>query len=74
LHILSPDICAPFDKDRKDLISVRALHFLSWKKKKIFITVKLYAQLTGYGNANDAFHPSSIPNREMVLIFLWNRH
>lgn len=60
LHILSPEICAPFDKDRKGLNLGEGAAFLVLEKEEDVHNRKVYAQLTGYGNANDAFHPSSI--------------
>jgi 3-oxoacyl-(acyl-carrier-protein) synthase len=60
LHILSSDICTPFDKDRKGLNLGEGAAFLVLEKEEDIHNRKVYAELTGYGNANDAFHPSSI--------------
>jgi 3-oxoacyl-(acyl-carrier-protein) synthase len=60
LHILSPDICAPFDKDRKGLNLGEGAAFLVLEKEEDIHNSEVYAELTGYGNTNDAFHPSSI--------------
>ena len=60
LHILSPDICAPFDKNRKGLNLGEGAAFLVLEKEEDIHNRKVYAELTGYGNTNDAFHPSSI--------------
>lgn len=60
LHILSRDICAPFDLDRKGLNLGEGAAFLVLEKEEDGSHKKAYASLTGYGNANDAFHPSSL--------------
>jgi 3-oxoacyl-(acyl-carrier-protein) synthase len=60
LHILSPEICTPFDKDRKGLNLGEGAAFLVLEKEEDTKNKKLYAELSGYGNSNDAFHPSSI--------------
>jgi len=60
LHILSPEICAPFDKQRRGLNLGEGAAFLVLEKEEDVSNRKVYAQLTGYANANDAFHPSSI--------------
>lgn len=63
LHILSPEICTPFDKDRKGLNLGEGAAFLVLEKEDVIANRKVYAELTGYGNANDAFHPSSISDQ-----------
>ena len=60
LHILSPDICTPFDEDRKGLNLGEGAAFLILEKEEDCAGKKIYASLTGYCNANDAFHPSSL--------------
>ncbi|HRO45202.1 beta-ketoacyl-[acyl-carrier-protein] synthase family protein [Agriterribacter sp.] len=60
LHILSPEKCAPFDRDRKGLNLGEAAAFLVLEKEEDIAGKKTYAELTGYGNSNDAFHPSSL--------------
>ncbi|MBX3255940.1 MAG: beta-ketoacyl-[acyl-carrier-protein] synthase family protein [Chitinophagaceae bacterium] len=60
LHILSPEHCAPFDRDRKGLNLGEAAAFLVLERGENIKGKKVYAQLTGYGNSNDAFHPSSL--------------
>ncbi|MGN6491125.1 MAG: beta-ketoacyl-[acyl-carrier-protein] synthase family protein [Agriterribacter sp.] len=60
LHILSPDHCAPFDRDRKGLNLGEAAAFLVLEKEEDVKGRKVYAALTGYGNSNDAYHPSSL--------------
>ncbi|MCC6286284.1 MAG: beta-ketoacyl-[acyl-carrier-protein] synthase family protein [Chitinophagaceae bacterium] len=60
LHILSPEKCAPFDKDRKGLNLGEGAAFLILEKEEDAIGKKVYAVLSGYGNSNDAYHPSSL--------------
>ncbi|MFT3945539.1 MAG: beta-ketoacyl-[acyl-carrier-protein] synthase family protein [Agriterribacter sp.] len=60
LHILSPEKCAPFDRDRKGLNLGEGAAFLILEKEEDAAGKKIYAVLSGYGNSNDAFHPSSL--------------
>jgi 3-oxoacyl-(acyl-carrier-protein) synthase len=60
LHILSPDNCTPFDEGRKGLNLGEGAAFLVLEKEADCIDKKVYAALSGFGNANDAFHPSSL--------------
>lgn len=60
LHILSPDKCTPFDEQRKGLNLGEGAAFLVLEKEEAVKGKKVYAELTGYCNTNDAFHPSSL--------------
>lgn len=60
LHILSSDHCTPFDERRKGLNLGEGAAFLVLEKEEDLQGKKLYAELTGYCNANDAYHPSSL--------------
>ncbi|MEP6748082.1 MAG: beta-ketoacyl-[acyl-carrier-protein] synthase family protein [Bacteroidota bacterium] len=60
LHILSPENCAPFDEQRKGLNLGEGAAFLVLEKEAAVAGKKIYAALTGYCNANDAFHASSL--------------
>ncbi len=60
LSILAPDFCKPFDKHRMGLNLGEGAAFLVLEKEVDAAGKKIYAALTGYGNANDAFHPSSL--------------
>jgi len=60
LHILSPDICTPFDKSRKGLNLGEGAAFLVLEKESGVTGKKIYAALSGYANANDAYHASSL--------------
>ena len=60
LHILSDEICRPFDNERKGLNLGEGAAFIVLEKEEDIKNKKVYAELSGYCNANDAFHPSSI--------------
>jgi 3-oxoacyl-(acyl-carrier-protein) synthase len=60
LHILSPDICTPFDEDRNGLNLGEGAAFLVLEKESDADGKKIYASLSGYSNVNDAFHASSL--------------
>ncbi|MES2775869.1 MAG: beta-ketoacyl-[acyl-carrier-protein] synthase family protein [Bacteroidota bacterium] len=60
LHILSPDPCTPFDAGRKGLNLGEGAAFLVLEKESDVAGKKIYASLSGYANANDAFHASSL--------------
>lgn len=60
LHILSSEICRPFDEQRSGLNLGEGAAFLVLEKEEDIADKKIYAELTGYCNTNDAFHPSSL--------------
>ena len=60
LHILSNEICTPFDEGRKGLNLGEGAAFLILEKEEDIKGRKVYAELTGYCNTNDAYHPSSL--------------
>lgn len=60
LHILSPGKCTPFDEGRSGLNLGEGAAFLLLEKEEDLDGKKVYAELTGYCNANDAYHPSSL--------------
>lgn len=59
LMILSNEPCRPFDRNRKGLNLGEAGAFLILEKEADAGNKKIYAELKGYGNSNDAYHPSS---------------
>jgi 3-oxoacyl-(acyl-carrier-protein) synthase len=59
LNILSSKPCAPFDRDRSGLNLGEGAAFLILEKEEDLNGKKTYAALTGFGNKNDAYHPSS---------------
>lgn len=60
LHILSADQCTPFDRDRKGLNLGEGAAFVVLERAADVKNKKAYAVVAGYGNSNDAFHPSSL--------------
>ncbi|MCD2424739.1 beta-ketoacyl-[acyl-carrier-protein] synthase family protein [Niabella pedocola] len=60
LMILSDAPCRPFDMARKGLNLGEAGAFIVLEKEEnITPSRRIYAELKGYGNSNDAYHPSS---------------
>ena len=60
LHILSKQPCRPFDRERQGLNLGEGAAFIVLEKEEDCNEKKIYAEVSGYGNSNDAFHPSSI--------------
>lgn len=60
LHILSPEICTPFDEGRRGLNLGEGAAYLVLEKEKDAAGKKNHALLNGYLNSNDAFHASSL--------------
>jgi 3-oxoacyl-(acyl-carrier-protein) synthase len=60
LHILSPEKCKPFDQNRSGLNLGEAAAFLVLEKESDCKNKKSYAVLSGYANANDAYHASAL--------------
>lgn len=61
LMILSETYCKPFDRDRSGLNLGEAAAFLVLESEEIVVkqNKKVLAYITGYGNANDAFHQTA---------------
>ena len=59
LNILSSKPCAPFDRDRNGLNLGEGAAFLVLEREEDLAGRKSYAVFAGYGNKNDAYHPSS---------------
>ena len=61
LHILSPEICAPFDANRQGLNLGEGAAFLVLEGGDTLAAGrKIYAELTGWHNSSDAFHPTAL--------------
>lgn len=60
LHILSDKQCTPFDEARKGLNLGEAAAYLVLEKEEDAAGKKHYAMVSGFCNANDAYHPSSL--------------
>lgn len=61
LMILSDEVCTPFDADRKGLNLGEAGAYLVLESDELVQkeNKKVLARLSGYGNANDAFHQTA---------------
>lgn len=59
LMILSNEPCRPFDINRKGLNLGEGAAFLVLEREEDATGKKIYAEVKGYGNSNDAYHPSS---------------
>lgn len=60
LHILSSEKCKPFDQNRSGLNLGEAAAFLVLEAEEDCRDKKVYAVLSGYANANDAYHASAL--------------
>ncbi len=60
LHILSKQACTPFDENRQGLNLGEGAAFLVLEGEAAAAGKPVYGELTGYCNANDAYHPSSL--------------
>ncbi len=60
LQILSKSVCAPFDANRDGLNLGEAATYIVLESEEVAQNKKKYGKVLGYGNANDAFHPSSL--------------
>lgn len=63
LHILSPEKCSPFDENRKGLNLGEGAAFLVLEKEEDASGKNISAELSGYYNANDAYHASSLSDQ-----------
>jgi len=59
LMILSENPCKPFDTTRDGLTLGEAAGYLVLEAESVCGEKKRLAEVTGYGNSNDAFHPSA---------------
>lgn len=59
LMILSDEPCQPFDVNRKGLNLGEGAAYLVLEADDIAQSKKKYAKVAGYGNSNDAYHPST---------------
>jgi len=56
LMIVDPEVCKPFDRDRKGLNLGEGAAFLLLESEKLAQKKKVICELSGHGNANDAHH------------------
>lgn len=68
LQILSPKPCMPFDENRSGLTLGEGAAYLVLESEEIVGEKQIYGEIKGYGNANDAHHPSSISEEATGII------
>ena len=68
LRILSPNPCLPFDENRTGLTLGEGAAYLVLEAESIVGEKKVFGEVSGYGNTNDAFHPSSISDEAVGII------
>ncbi len=73
LQILSDIPCKPFDKNRKGLSLGEGAAYLVLEKSSDSQTKKQYAEVAGYGNSNDAYHPSSLSEDASGITIAMNK-
>lgn len=60
LQILTEGPCKPFDEKRDGLNLGEGAAYLVLESEKQALAKEPYAEVLGYGNTNDAFHPSTL--------------
>ncbi len=60
LGILSSNPCRPFDAERAGLNLGEGAAFLVLERQEDAVGKKVYGEVRGWANTNDAFHPSSL--------------
>ena len=68
LQIMSDIPCAPFDANRKGLNLGEGAAYLILESEDVIEDKQAYAEILGYGNSNDAFHPSSLSEDAVGVI------
>lgn len=69
LMILDKEKCTPFDENRRGLNLGEGAAYLVLESEKTAQGKKIYAQVSGYANANDAFHQTaSSPDGKGALL------
>lgn len=68
LRILSEKPCMPFDENRSGLTLGEGSAYLVLESEELVLDKKKYAKISGYGNTNDAYHPSSISPEAIGVI------
>ena len=68
LYAVAPDICSPFDKNRKGMIPGEGAGILILENMDCAIKrkAKIYAEVAGYGLSCDAYH-MTIPKKDGIL-------
>lgn len=72
LQILSNGICRPFDLDRKGLNLGEGAAFLVLESEEVVGGKNKLAEVVGYGNSNDAYHPSALSDDAVGVVQAMN--
>jgi len=70
---LSKNPCKPFDKYRDGLTLGEGAAYLILESEEVVGKKNLYAEILGYGNSNDAFHPSSLSEEAFGVVAAMNK-
>lgn len=73
LKILSDRPCRPFDENRDGLNLGEAAAYLVLESGDVVGEKHVYARIAGYGNSNDAHHPSAMSDEAIGAIFSMER-
>lgn len=68
LQILSSTPCKPFDVERDGLNLGEGAAYLVLESEDLVGDKDVYAEVSGYGNASDAFHPSAISDEAYGVV------
>jgi 3-oxoacyl-(acyl-carrier-protein) synthase len=68
LKILSESACKPFDEERDGLNLGEGAAYLVLESEESLGIKKVYAEVAGYGNGNDAHHPSAMSGEAIGAI------
>lgn len=68
LQILSSNPCMPFDQGRDGLNLGEGAAYLVLESEEVARDKRVYAEVSGYGNASDAFHPSAISDEAYGVV------
>ena len=60
LQIFSDEITRPFDANRKGLNLGEGAAYLVLEREEDAVGKEIFGEVRGYGNSNDAYHPSSM--------------
>ncbi len=72
LLILDKEACIPFDENRRGLNLGEGAAYLVLESEKSAAGKKIYAEVSGYANANDAFHQTaSSPDGKGALLAMF---
>ena len=61
--IVDPEPCKPFDDQRNGLNLGEGAGFLLLESEKVVGKKEVLCEISGYGNANDAFHQTAFITR-----------